>query len=56
MAGATPVRVILRKAKWEILTYALSVSTSLYVAAKYSAIPHRNFDNLETLLLCVGQR
>ena len=42
---------ILRKAKWEILTHVLSISTSLYVASKYSSIPAVTFSNLETLLL-----
>ena len=45
---------IIRKAKWEILTHVLSISTSLYVASKYSSIPPVTFSNLETLLLCAA--
>ena len=44
---------IIKEIKWEILTHAMSVSASLFVASKYSALPANHFTNLETLLMSV---
>jgi hypothetical protein len=51
MDSAASMNTIFKKAGWEIATHAISISTSLFVASKYSAIPPMNYKNLETLLL-----
>jgi hypothetical protein len=47
------IGMIVSRAKYEIITHVLCISTSLYVASKYSAINNVTFDNLETILLFV---
>ena len=53
MRIASSIMEIIKEIKWEILTHAMSVSASLFVASKYSALPANHFTNLETLLMSV---